>query len=96
MDPSRQDALAARAARPTTPKGTLPGPAKRLVTAAFPVFYALNRPSHPTDGRGRVRLRAPLERDCDRLPGALMPLPRYDVKRCEIYVTQNIVALPRT
>ena len=29
------------------------------------------------------------------LNGTLMPLARYDVKRCEIYVTQNIVALPR-
>lgn len=27
--------------------------------------------------------------------GALMPLDPYDVKRCEIYVTQNLVALPR-
>lgn len=28
------------------------------------------------------------------LNGALMPLDPYDVKRCEIYVTQNLVALP--
>lgn len=28
------------------------------------------------------------------LNGELMPLPRYDVKRCEIYITQNLVALP--
>lgn len=28
------------------------------------------------------------------LNGAVMPLRRYDVKRCEIYVTHNIVALP--
>ena len=28
------------------------------------------------------------------LNGQLMPLSRYDVKRCEIYVTHNIVALP--
>ena len=28
------------------------------------------------------------------LNGALMPLHPYDVKRCEIYVTQNLVALP--
>ena len=27
------------------------------------------------------------------LNGALMPLRRYDVKRCEIYVTHNIIAL---
>ena len=27
------------------------------------------------------------------LNGDLMPLPRYDVKRCEVYVTHNIVAL---
>lgn len=26
--------------------------------------------------------------------GGLLPLPSYDVKRCEIYVTHNIVALP--
>jgi FkbM family methyltransferase len=26
--------------------------------------------------------------------GALMPLDPYDVKRCEIYVTQNLIALP--
>jgi FkbM family methyltransferase len=29
------------------------------------------------------------------LNGSLMPLRRYDVKRCEIYVTHNIVALLR-
>lgn len=28
------------------------------------------------------------------LNGALLPLDPYDVKRCEIYVTQNLVALP--
>jgi len=28
------------------------------------------------------------------LNGALMPLRRYDVKRCEVYVTHNIIALP--
>jgi FkbM family methyltransferase len=28
------------------------------------------------------------------LNGELMPLRRYDVKRCEVYVTHNIVALP--
>ena len=28
--------------------------------------------------------------------GALLPLGAYDVKRCEIYVTQNLVARPRT
>ena len=28
------------------------------------------------------------------LNGTLMPLKRYDVKRCEIYVTHNVVALP--
>lgn len=28
------------------------------------------------------------------LNGALLPLGDYDVKRCEIYVTQNLVALP--
>lgn len=28
------------------------------------------------------------------LNGALLPLGPYDVKRCEIYVTQNLVALP--
>ena len=27
--------------------------------------------------------------------GGLTPLDPYDVKRCEIYVTQNLVALPR-
>ncbi len=30
------------------------------------------------------------------LNGELMPLPRYDVKRCEVYVTHNIVALLET
>jgi FkbM family methyltransferase len=29
------------------------------------------------------------------LNGALMPLFPYDVKRCEIYVTQNLIAKPR-
>ncbi len=29
------------------------------------------------------------------LNGSLMPLRRYDVKRCEVYVTHNIVALPK-
>ena len=27
--------------------------------------------------------------------GALVKLGRYDVKRCEIFVVQNIIALPR-
>lgn len=29
------------------------------------------------------------------LNGSLMPLFPYDVKRCEIYVTQNLIAMPR-
>ena len=34
-----------------------------------------------------------LYRQC--MNGELLPLPHYDVKRCEIYVTHNIIALLR-
>lgn len=55
----------------------------------------------PADVAMRVSVRDFFEvlRDYDLfrlcLNGALIPLRRYDVKRCEVYVTHNIVALRR-